>query len=358
MPDVLLFGATGYTGRLTAQALAARGASFIVAGRDRIKLEELAADTGAAGVAVAEVGDVPALTTAAAEVRVLLSCVGPFTSLGRTATDAALAAKVNYLDSTGEGEFIAELIERCDAPAQAAHIAMAPAMGFDEVPGDVAAALATEGFGVCDLVLTYAVTATPSQGTIRSAVGIVSTPARWIEGGRFRNVPAGEQERWAPLPPPLGPSRSISFPLAEAYLAPRHIDLRSLKVFMVANRGARLGVRIAEGALRAAGSTGVGTLVDAALARGRGGPGETDRAGHAWTILAEATSNGRRRAVAMSGRDLYGLTAELLATGAMEMARPDYEPTGVLAPVQAVSVENWRRELARHAVSIEIFESG
>ena len=298
------------------------------------------------------------MTKAAAEVRVLLSCVGPFTSLGRTATDAALSAKVNYLDSTGEGVFIAELIERCETPAQAAHIAMAPAMGFDEVPGDVAAALAAEGFGTCDLVLTYAISATPSQGTIRSAAGIVSTPARWIEGGRFRTVRAGEAERWAPLPPPLGPCRSISFPLGVAYLAPRHIDLRSLKVFIVANRGARLGVRIADGALRAAGSTGLRTLVDRALGRGRGGPGETDRARHAWTILAEATSNRSRRAVAMSGTDLYGLTAELLAAGAVEMARPDYEPTGVLAPVQAVSIESWRRELARHAVSTEIFESG
>jgi hypothetical protein len=60
----------------------------------------------------------------------------------------------------------------------------------------------------------------------------------------------------------------------------------------------------------------------------------------------------------MSGRDLYGLTAELLATGALAMASPDYEPTGVLAPVQAVPVESWRRELARHKVSIEVFESG
>ena len=189
MPDVLLFGATGYTGQLTARALAARGATFIVAGRDRSSLEQLATATGAAGVAVAEVGDVPALAQAAADTRVLLTCVGPFASLGRTATDAAVAAKVNYLDSTGEGVFIADMIERCDAPARAAGIAMAPAMGFDEVPADVAATLATQDLGGTDLVLTYAVSVTPSSGTIRSAVGIVTTPARArTQGGSSRTV--------------------------------------------------------------------------------------------------------------------------------------------------------------------------
>jgi sulfur carrier protein ThiS len=57
----------------------------------------------------------------------------------------------------------------------------------------------------------------------------------------------------------------------------------------------------------------------------------------------------------MRGRDLYGLTAELLATGAIAMADPGYEPTGVLAPVEAVPVERWRQELVRNGVSIEVF---
>jgi hypothetical protein len=47
MADILLFGATGYTGKLTAAALAARGADFVVAGRNPAKLDRLAAGTGA-----------------------------------------------------------------------------------------------------------------------------------------------------------------------------------------------------------------------------------------------------------------------------------------------------------------------
>src|SRR5688500_16072339 len=111
MPEVLLFGATGYTGRLTAQALARRGADFAVAGRDRAKLERLAASTGNPDVRVAQVGDVDALADALADVKVLITCVGPFSELGSTAVEAALKAKVHYIDSTGEGPFIGELIE-------------------------------------------------------------------------------------------------------------------------------------------------------------------------------------------------------------------------------------------------------
>src|SRR5438874_2542384 len=122
MPDILLFGATGYTGKLTAHALTRRGASFVIAGRDRSKLDALAAETGATDVRLARVGDVDGLTGALRDVRVMITCVGPFTRYGETAVEAALRARVHYLDSTGEGTFVQELIERRDAPAKAAGI--------------------------------------------------------------------------------------------------------------------------------------------------------------------------------------------------------------------------------------------
>ena len=62
MPDILLFGATGYTGQLTAHALARRGADFAIAGRSRDKLEALASVTGNPDVRIAGVGDVDALS--------------------------------------------------------------------------------------------------------------------------------------------------------------------------------------------------------------------------------------------------------------------------------------------------------
>src|SRR5919106_4344440 len=130
MPDVLLFGATGTTGRLVAHALERKDLSIALAGRDEAKLRALAAEVGGRPIHVADASSPPALVSALDGCRVLLSCVGPFTLFGETAVRAALEAGVHYLDSCGEGAFIRRLIEEFDDPARERGVALAPAMGL------------------------------------------------------------------------------------------------------------------------------------------------------------------------------------------------------------------------------------
>lgn len=355
MPDVVLFGATGYTGRLTAHALARRGVDFAIAGRSRAKLEDLAAATGGPDVRVAEVGDVDKLTSAIEDARVLITCVGPFVELGDAAAEAALRAKVHYIDSTGEGAFIQRLIAR-DRSARSAGIAMAPAMGFDEVPADSAATIATEGMDDAELVLTYALPSTGSRGTVRSALGIATTQAAWLEEGNRREVAAGAVSRWSPMPPPLGPKAATSFPLAEAHLAPRHLSLRKLETYVTTDPIQRTLLKTALPALRLGLSTGLGkAAVGAVLERLPEGPDHEARRGR-WTILAEARAGAKWRNVAITGRDVYGLTAEFLSAGASVMAQEGFAVTGVVSPVQAVGIERWRKEFVDHDVVVETFE--
>jgi short subunit dehydrogenase-like uncharacterized protein len=146
--------------------------------------------------------------------------------------------------------------------------------------------------------------------------------------------------------------------MAEGQLAPLHLDLGALKLFVAAGASGRVGLRYLSPILGVARAVpGIRETMNRALARFSGGPSESDRAEAAWTILAEATSGGHRRNVVVSGGDPYGLTAELLATGALEMAGSGYDRKGVLAPVQAVPIETWRTELARNDVVIEVIES-
>lgn len=356
MPDVVLFGATGYTGRLTAHALARRNAPVALAGRNRKKLDELAAELPGADVRLAEVGDVSSLVRALAGARVLISCVGPFVELGDTAVRAALEAGVHYVDSTGEIKFISSLVER-DADARAAGIAMAPAMAFDEVPGDVAATLATEGFDRPELILTYAVPSHASSGTIRSTLGILVDAAPFIEDGRRVRVRLGERRRWAPMPPPLGPRMSISVPLAESCLAPRHIDLERLGVYATVGTAQDIALRAGWPVARRALSV---PFVRGAAAKILTGilpePSPAARVESKWTILAEARAGDAWRNVAVSGRDVYGLSGELLAAAALAMARDGYDRTGVLAPTQAVDVDTLQKELISLGASVEVFE--
>ena len=356
MADIVLFGATGFTGRLTAHALFRRGAKFALAGRNRAKLERLAAETGEPDVILASVDDPDGLVGALAGARVLITCVGPFTRLGDAAADAALKAGVHYIDSTGEGVFIDRLIKSRSERARARGVAMAPALGFDEVPADVAATLATEDMAAADLVLTYSVPSSPSSGTAKSVLDIVTNSGVWIAAGRRTEIRAGERSRWAPMPPPLGPRRAVSYPLAEGLLAPLHLDLNSLELYGTAGRGQALalkGLPVLGALLRAAP---VRRTVEGAIDRFVSGP-EGDARGRRWTILAEARSGDRRRNVVVTGRDPYGLTAELLAAGALHMLDDDFDASGVLAPVQAIGLDVLQKELIDHGVSIETFEA-
>ena len=357
MPDVLLFGATGYTGKLTAAALAARGADFVVAGRNPDKLAALADATGAAGTRVVEAGDVDTLTDALHDVKVLVTCVGPFMELGDTAVEAALRAGVHYVDSAGEGPFVEKLIRERDEDALRAGIAMAPAMGFDEVPGDVATALATEGLDLPDVVLTYAFPSQASAGTLRSVLGIVSSKGRWTVDGQTQWVRAGQETRWAPMPPPLGPRASVAFPLAICHLAPLHVKMNGFRTYSTADTWQRIGMRATMPALSALlASASVRKLARSAISRLPDGPGDAARSEGHWTILGEATTpDGGWRNVALAGTDVYGLTGHLLAAAAETMATGDYSGKGVLAPVQAVGVDTLRRELESFGVHITQF---
>lgn len=356
MPALLLFGATGFTGRLVAHALARRGADFAIAGRDPARLERLASETGGPQIYNVQAGDVDSLARALNGSRVLVTCVGPFLEVGDTAVEAALRARVNYVDSTGEGPFIARLLER-DAEARAAGVAMAPAMAFDEIPADVAATRATQGMTSADLVLTYAAPTQASAGTARSALGFISTPGPFIDDGSVVPVHLGERERWAPMPPPLGPRRAVSAPLAELHLAPRHLDLRNLGIYATVGAAQRAFLKTMWPiARRALSVPAVRKATSEIAGRAVSAPAEASARQKPWTILAEARAGDRWRNVAITGTDVYGLSGELLAGAAVTLAEDGYDRTGVLAPTQAVEVDRLHKELVDQGVSIDVYE--
>lgn len=141
MPKIVLFGATGYTGRLTAEALIARGAAPVLAARNATVLGKLAADLGGAETAVADVTDPASVRLLLGRGDVLVTTVGPFLRYGGPALTAAVAAGAHYFDSTGEGPFIREVFDR-DNEARKAGVALLTAFGFDFVPGNLAGGLA------------------------------------------------------------------------------------------------------------------------------------------------------------------------------------------------------------------------
>lgn len=355
MPDILLFGATGYTGSLTADALARRGADFVVCGRDPAKLTRVAQRTGAADARVAAVGDVDALVHALRDVKVLVTCVGPFTDLGRTAVEAAVRAGVHYIDSTGESAFIETMLGEYEVAARAAGVALASAMGFDDVPADVAATLAVEGLSDPELVITHAFPSQASAGTARTMLSVAASEAAWIVDGRKVMVRAGSRVRWAPMPPPLGPRASTSIAFAVGALAPRHLELRRLETYATTGTGARMVLRFgAPVAARVGRLSPVKSLLERLLPTGQG-PDPVARARARWTVLAEAWGNDGWRNVVLTGADVYGLTAEFLSEGALRMTEASFDRAGFVAPADTLGIERWQKVFADQDVVVRVF---
>src|SRR6266536_3599341 len=144
---IVVFGATGYTGRLVAERLVAAGARPVLAGRSEERLAALAEELGGLEYARADALRQNSVFDLVEAGDVLISTVGPFAKWGGPAVRAAAAAGAVYLDSTGEPEFIRRVFDEHDAPARRSGAALLPAMGFDFVPGTLAGALALEAAG-------------------------------------------------------------------------------------------------------------------------------------------------------------------------------------------------------------------
>src|SRR3954454_22482724 len=197
---IVLLGATGHTGGRTAQALVARGARPVLAGRDPGRLEPLAARLG---------GDAGPLETATADVTAgslrglvgrgdaLVTTVGPFLQLGEPAVTAATDAGAVYLDSTGEPPFLRRVFEEFGPRAERSGAALLPAFGHDYVPGVLAGALALAEAGerAHRLGVGYSLDSGPGQGfsrgTVVSLLGVLLEPGFGWHDGRLVAEPAG-----------------------------------------------------------------------------------------------------------------------------------------------------------------------
>ncbi|AWI32042.1 saccharopine dehydrogenase [Streptomyces sp. ICN441] len=145
--DIVLFGATGFVGTLTAEYLAAHAPEdcrWAVAGRSRARLEQLrerltAINPACAGLplVVADADDPDALRALAESTRVVATTVGPYVWYGEPLVAACADAGTDYADLTGEPEFVDSVYIRHDARARETGARLVHACGFDSVPHDL-----------------------------------------------------------------------------------------------------------------------------------------------------------------------------------------------------------------------------
>jgi short subunit dehydrogenase-like uncharacterized protein len=147
--DLVLFGATGFTGGLTADYLAAHAPAemrWALAGRNRSKLDTVAARLASASpkapkpdVLVADAADEKALREIAEKTRVVITTIGPYALYGGPLVAACAAAGTDYCDLTGEPEFVDRAWVDHHAEAERTGARLVHCCGFDSIPHDLGA---------------------------------------------------------------------------------------------------------------------------------------------------------------------------------------------------------------------------
>jgi short subunit dehydrogenase-like uncharacterized protein len=347
---IVLFGATGYSGELTARALVRRGQRPVLAGRNGGRLQRLADELGGLDTALADVARPASVADLVEAGDVLISTVGPFSRRGGPALAAAVGVGAHYLDSTGEPPFIRDVFEKWDGPARAAGSALLPAMAYDYVPGNLAAALALRDAGptATRVEVGYFFTGPArrsgmSGGTVASLAAVLFEPGFALRGGVVVQEPAGQRKRRFVVG---GAQRAgVSIGGSEHYaLRPTFPSLRDVDVFLGwFGGGMPKPVSVLTGALFSLSPVRkAGDLVTARLFRGSsGGPDAAQRARYRSVAIAETfDAAGQRldRAV-VEGVGPYDFTGEMLAWAAERIVRVGVRSTGALGPVAAFGLD-------------------
>lgn len=352
--DLVLFGATGFVGALTAEYLARTApeqARIALAGRSAERLGALRQTLGRPdwGVLVADAGDAESIAALAQAGRVVISTVGPYLRYGEPLVAACAAAGSDYVDLTGESEFVDLMYLRYHAAARQSGARLVHSCGFDSIPYDLGALytvsqlphdvpIALRGFG--------AASGSISGGTFHSAVGQLG---RLKESGRAarqrRSVERNAEDgRLAEGRSVRGiPGRPHNEPLAGGWVVPvptidpQHV-LRSARLNPAYGPDFSYSHYIVTKRLRTTVALGLGVGAVATLAqleptrklvlrlRSPGsGPSAARRARSFFRVRMVAdygTATPRRRLISevRGGDPGYGETAKMLAESALALA--------------------------------------
>lgn len=353
--DVVLFGATGFTGGLTAEYLARSappGLRWALAGRDRDKLdalrEKLSAvngDLASLPLLHADVSDADSLRKVAESTKVVATTVGPYIHYGEPLVAACAAAGTDYADLCGEPEFVDKMYLAHHARAAETGARLVHACGFDSIPHDLGALYTVSQLpqGKPVRIDGYVrAGGMPSGGTFLSALTAFS---------RLPSSFRAARERASAEPRPAG--RKVRAPIGTPHRNPDGfwaVPLPTIDAMVVERSAAALDrygpdftyrhfAAIKRLPVVAAGAAGMGLVFAVAqvpparralsnLLKPGNGPDEERRARSWFSVRFHAESGGERVVTEVSGGDPgYGETAKMLGESALCLALDDLPST-------------------------------
>jgi saccharopine dehydrogenase (NAD+, L-glutamate forming) len=374
--DVVIFGATGFTGALTAEYLAAHadGLRWALAGRNRAKLEALAQRIGVdVPLLHADVTDERSLRSVAEAARVVITTVGPYITYGEPLVAACAAAGTDYVDLTGEPEFVDRMYVRHHAEAEKSGARIVHACGFDSIPHDLGVLFTVEQLpeGVpLDVRGFVRAGGKPSGGTFHSAMTAFTRVRQTQQAHKERRgVEARENGRRVRLA--AKPHRELGYWAVPMPTIDPQVVARSARALERYGPdftyGHYAGVKSLPVAL--GGVAGVASLFAAAqvppvrkVLLGRlspgDGPSESEREKGWFKVRFVGEGGGKRVVTMVSGGDPgYGETSKMLAESALCLAQDDLPQTAGQVTTAVAMGDALIARLQRAGIAFEVLES-
>lgn len=331
---LLVYGANGYTGELITRYAAERGMKPILAGRNAIKIEELAKKHHL-DYRVFSLDETARLDAALQEVEMVLHCAGPFSITARTMVEACLRNRKHYTDITGEIS-VFEAMAALDDKAKASEIMVMPGVGFDVVPSDCLArhlkdrlpsathlSLAFYGMGRISHGTQATMTMNVGRGgAIRKDGKITPVTAAW----KTREIDFGEVKK-------LG----VTIPWGDVATAYYSTGIPNIEVFTVMPKQNLKMLKL---------SRYIGWLLATKPVQDYlqkqippGGPGDEERAKGKTLLWGEASDlNGNRVESRMQGPEGYTITALAALNIAQKILDGNFKP-GYQTPAKAYGAD-------------------
>jgi len=381
--DLVLFGATGFTGGLTADYLARHapeGCLWALAGRNQAKLERVrdrlaAVDGGLADLPLlrADVTDEASLAEVAQRARVVATTVGPYLEHGEPLVAACAAAGTDYVDLTGEPEFVDRMYVGYHDQAVRTGARLVHACGFDSIPHDLGAMFTVqqlpEGVPLTVRGLVRS-NATFSGGTFASALTALSRGTHMKRAAAERRKaeprPAGRRVRSSARPPHFDKQAGfwlVPLPTIDPLVVRRSAAAldRYGPDFTYSHYAAVKRLPVVVGGLAFVGAVGLAAQVPplrralmSRVPQGEG-PSEERRARSYFSVRFIGEGGGRTVSTEVRGGDPgYDETAKMLAESALSLAFDDNPPTAGQVTTATAMGQNLLDRLVRAGLTFRV----
>ena len=331
---VTVFGANGHTGRFVVSELRKRGLTPVLSGRDSDKLNALGDAHPELEVRVASVDDPASLDLAISGAAAVINCAGPFLDTATPVIEAALRARIHYLDVTAEQPAALAAFEQFADAARDVGIVIAPALGFYGGLGDLLATAAMGDWAAADEI-RIAVALDSWQPTLGTRLtGKRNTARRFVfSNNKLEFLADPPPPATWDFPPPFGTQNVVSLPFSEIITISSHLQTDDIRSFM-----------------------NLAPLTDLRDPK-TPAPVATDESGRSAQIFlmdAIARRGGENRRATAHGRDIYAITAPIIVEATTRILDGRFKRSGVAAAGEIFDARDFLESLSPHHLSLDI----